>query len=304
MRKVVFSGLAVLAMGACSAREPSEEQPSEPQLLESNFDGGKPMWVGPVERSHLREEPFDRWFDSGYEAYTPDAAAVSELGEALSSVRLEVYLGTWCGDSRREVPRLYRVVDEASFPEDRIEVHALSDHDRAFKHTPGGKERERLVHRTPTIILMKNGEEMGRIVQNPRSRIETDLLAIAKGDSYTPRFGAESRLHEIVSSRDVDFLERHEEELAEELGALGETESLWHYAEYDLLVNDKPREAVAVLNIYLHLFPESSKAYYLLATAYRDLGEIARARDAVTESLRYDENDRKARALLKKLSAK
>lgn len=49
-----------------------------------------------------------------YESYSPDLAVMAALrGSARASrARLQVYLGTWCGHSMTEVPRLLRVADD------------------------------------------------------------------------------------------------------------------------------------------------------------------------------------------------
>ena len=177
------------------------------------------------------------------ESYTPSSDAVVALSTSLDSVDVEVYLGTWCSDSTRDVPRLNRVLDDAGFSLDRLEMIALSDRPGEFKLSPAGKDRERLLHRTPTIVISRDGREIGRIVQNPVESLEEDMLAIASGEPYVPRFGAEARLHEIVSSGGLGALEGRTSELAAELGSLGDSDSLWHYATFDLLVNDKPRRS-------------------------------------------------------------
>ena len=141
------------------------------------------------------------------------------------------------------MPRLNRVLDDAGFSLDRLEMIALSDRPGEFKLSPAGKERERLLHRTPTIVISRDGREIGRIVQNAVESLEEDMLAIASGEPYVPRFGAEARLHEIVSTSGMGALEGRTSELADELGSLGDSDSLWHYATFDLLVNDKPRRS-------------------------------------------------------------
>ena len=230
----------------------------------------------------------------------PDAVAA--LSTSLDSVDVEAYLGTWCSDSTRDVPRLNRVLDDAGFSLDRLEMIALSDRPGEFKFSPGGKEQERLIHRTPTIVISRDGREIGRIVQNSVGSIEEDMLAIVNGEPYVPRFGAEARLHEIVSSGGMGAVEGRPSELADELGALGDSDSLWHYAKFDLLVNDKPQEAAAVLDVFLQLYPESARGHLLLAQAHRDLGELDQALIDVRRSLEYDAGNEDAMSLEEELS--
>ena len=52
------------------------------------------------------------------------------------------------------------------------------------KDTPEGLEEGMDIQYVPTIILFKNGEELGRIVESPVETLEKDLLKIAKGEPY------------------------------------------------------------------------------------------------------------------------
>lgn len=276
-------------------------QSDEPQLLESYYGDGAPMWVGKVQRTHMTQSPFDDWFNPGYESYVPDSIAVAALTELPETVEIEVYLGTWCSDSTRDLPRLYRVMDAAGIREEKTRMYALSDHPGTFKQSPGGTEEDYLIHRTPTILVLQDGQEMGRIVQNANQTIEQDLVNILKGESYIPRFTAEYRILKILKDEGMEALVQRREALAEEVKTLGDPESLWHLAQYDLLFNNKPEEAIAVLDIHLMVNPESARGYFLLAQAYQDLGDVSKAVEACELSLRFEPINEDAKALLETL---
>ena len=58
--------------------------------------------------------------------YLPDAALSDKIKKLISNdISLQVFLGTWCGDSRREVPRLLRLLDDVGFPEKNLQIIAL-----------------------------------------------------------------------------------------------------------------------------------------------------------------------------------
>ncbi len=96
--------------------------------------------------------------------------------------------GTWCGDSRREVPRLWKILEEAGYPVDEIEMLAVG----SARFTPRMGISEELldwskavkkrygVERVATIILYRGGEETGRIVETPEGSLEENLLAISR----------------------------------------------------------------------------------------------------------------------------
>jgi thiol-disulfide isomerase/thioredoxin len=85
-----------------------------------------------------------------------------------------VFIGTWCGDSRREVPRFLRIAKEAGIEESRVRLYNL---DRS-KTSPDGLTERWAIDRVPTFIILRQGREVGRIVERPRSTLEGDLLSI------------------------------------------------------------------------------------------------------------------------------
>ena len=69
---------------------------------------GKPMLLGKVSIDELKQEPFTGWYLDEFDNYDLD----TELLDAISNpnqYNYEIFLGTWCGDSRREVPRLEKI---------------------------------------------------------------------------------------------------------------------------------------------------------------------------------------------------
>jgi thiol-disulfide isomerase/thioredoxin len=106
----------------------------------------------------------------------------------MKDVTVVCVLGTWCGDSRREIPRLWKVLDSAGVPESDLKMFAVgsSTFTRAMPIPPGvfdwsdDLKKWYDVSRVATIILLRNGKEIGRIVEAPEGRLEDDLLAIVE----------------------------------------------------------------------------------------------------------------------------
>ena len=79
--------------------------------------------VGEVTREDvLKLEP--AWQDS-QQAYRPDSSAVAILAAADRPVAIKVIFGTWCSDSRREVPRFWKILERAHNPNLQLEMIAV-----------------------------------------------------------------------------------------------------------------------------------------------------------------------------------
>ncbi len=253
-----------------------------------------PILVGVLTRADLRKPPFAEWFDRQYSQYEPAADAVDGLRARLASISIEVYFGTWCGDSRRQVPRLMRLLDLAGFGEERFRLVGLSDRPMEFKKSPGNPEAGRRVHRTPTIVVLRDGAEIGRIVETPSMSLEADLLAILEGRGPEPKYGAEAFVHRLLSDLPPAEAEKTLQSTLQEISKRGDPGSLWHYAEYDLLRNGRAREAKAVLDLHLELDPQSVIGYILLGEALSALELKKEAEEAIQRALAIEPGNRRA----------
>jgi thiol-disulfide isomerase/thioredoxin len=119
-----------------------------------------------------------RWFQTNYERYTPDAATINKLKADLQDYEVLLFMGTWCGDSKREVPRFYKILDAADFPEYQLTVVALSGKAELYKQSPQHEEAGLNIEYVPTFIVYKDGLEIGRIIEQPHNSLEKDLLTI------------------------------------------------------------------------------------------------------------------------------
>jgi len=111
-------------------------------------------------------------FASVYEEAVVAPEFIELITQVEQGAEFLVFLGTWCGDSEREVPRFLRIVQDAGIGEDRVRLYNL---DRS-KTSPDGLTARWGIERVPTFIILRDGREVGRIVERPRSTLEGDLL--------------------------------------------------------------------------------------------------------------------------------
>lgn len=106
------------------------------------------------------------------QSYAPDPAAVAVLKTRKSPVDLYIFFGTWCSHCRRYIPALIRTLELAQNPMLRTHFVAI-DPDRT---QPKDQLARWQVKLTPTIIVSSKGKEVGRIVADPVTTIERDLV--------------------------------------------------------------------------------------------------------------------------------
>jgi hypothetical protein len=133
---------------------------------------GQDEMVGPLTRDALMERQPD--WQAVAAAYQPKPDSVDKLRALAREVRVEIYLGTWCSDSKAHVSAYFKVLEMADTP--LIQTACVGVPEDKAKRAPYylGKDIEKL----PTFIVLVDGREAGRIVETPERSVEEDLVRI------------------------------------------------------------------------------------------------------------------------------
>tara|TARA_Y100001935_G_scaffold169476_1_gene139824 strand:- start:738 stop:1307 length:570 start_codon:yes stop_codon:yes gene_type:complete len=150
---------------------------------------GKPMLLGKVSIDELKQEPFKGWYHKEFDSYELDNELLGAIAEP-NQYNYELFLGTWCGDSRREVPRLEKIFIELGIDFSQIIIITV---DRE-KVSPNNEQEGKDIRYVPTLIVKNNNVEIGRIVESPSSEsasLESDLLEISLGIPPKPNYNGD-----------------------------------------------------------------------------------------------------------------
>lgn len=88
--------------------------------------------------------------------------------------KIMVFLGTWCPDSQRNVPPFINLIEAAA--NKNIEVEYIGVDRR--KVDPDNLVADYSITRVPTFVVLRNGEEIGRLTERPKNTVEKDLIEI------------------------------------------------------------------------------------------------------------------------------
>jgi len=115
------------------------------------------------------------WTDI-YQNYRTDSKYIEILKTKIDEhLRIDVYLGLWCPDSRNNVPVFMRILDSLDIP--NINVNYYNCERKASKDIKYYVE-DLKVERVPTFIFYRDGKEIGRIVENPKKSLAEDFMEI------------------------------------------------------------------------------------------------------------------------------
>ena len=128
----------------------------------------------------LNKNPHAEWFKKNYSDYTIDEEIVEKLKPLFKDIDIKIFMGTWCTDSRKEIPVFYKLMDKLQLDNKKIELIGMT----LEKTTPDSLELNQNIINVPTFIFKKNGKEINRIVEFPIETIEKDILEILTTNDY------------------------------------------------------------------------------------------------------------------------
>lgn len=178
--------IALAATGCRSSKKSATENiaPAQPQAVTEevqdhvwDFRDATTWILGDFSPARLLDPPHSTWYLGEFANYVPDKAIMEELKKTdISNYSITIVLGTWCPDSRREVPRFMKIADLWGFPEDKIRFLGVDIN----KIAPLADYPALGIERVPTFIFYKNNSEVGRIIEVPVTSLEQDTRDILR----------------------------------------------------------------------------------------------------------------------------
>ncbi|WP_196885515.1 tetratricopeptide repeat protein [Aureivirga sp. CE67] len=150
------------------------------------------------------DENFQKWFVKNYEEF-PEVEK-QKWAKKLKDVEVDIYLGTWCGDSKRWVPRFVKIWDDLGLKREQLKFIALYDStkENTYKQSPDGEEKGKGIHRVPTFIFKRNQEEIARIVETPNNSLEVDIKQIAMDCPSKPNYRVANYFMKEFQEKNID----------------------------------------------------------------------------------------------------
>ena len=143
--------------------------------IDKDPNTGNTMFIGRCLFEDLADDPNFAWMISGSKNYKVNESVTEELKKILPSCELIIFMGTWCEDTQDELPKLYQTM---------LYAHCYTNYKmyavNREKQSKRNEEKSYNITNVPTIIVMKNGKELGRIVEHPQKSFEQDLLDIVR----------------------------------------------------------------------------------------------------------------------------
>ncbi len=292
---ILFS---ILILTACK-----DNQPQKSEVEQSVVNDAEDKLLGKINKDDLTEPVYAEWFQPAYEDYEVNTELVNSYKEELKKYEIEVFMGTWCEDSQREVPALLKILEASDYPMDQLKIIAIDDEIVTYKRSPDGEEEGKNIHHVPTIILKKDGEEVNRMIEYPVRTIEEDFEVIMSGN-YIPYYYAADMVDGRLEEMGLETFKESLETLATELK--GKTRDVYELNTYAKTIfrQGKKEEGIQVATLNTMIYPENPNAYVGLGSRLTDMDRNKEALKFYEKAVELDPDDSEFRGLLEEVKAK
>ena len=150
MKKILFA-VFLLVSGTVMAQEPSVSRDAY----------GNKVVRGFMTQQELATDTAFSWYGRNIKGFSPDAAAVQAFRNKKDAIHIIAFGGTWCEDTQNLLPKFFALTDAAGFSQDRVTLLGVDREKKTVQHFSEALG----VTRVPTFIVMKDGKEVGRVVE-------------------------------------------------------------------------------------------------------------------------------------------
>jgi tetratricopeptide (TPR) repeat protein len=263
-----------------------------------------PKLLGTITTGDLEKNPYAEWYTKNYNEYAPNPDVVEQLKKQKpGQYKIKILLGTWCGDSKREVPRMTKLLSQLSFPIQNLELIGLNDSSAVYKQGPRHEEAGLEIYRVPTFIVIENNKEIGRINEYPAETLERDLLKILTKTQYSPSYASYEMLRGwqkqgLLADENISV-----KGLGSKLRSVLTHEGELNAAGYVFLRRGDIKEAITIFRINVYLYPQSANCFDSLGEAYMVGGFKEKSIIAYEGALKLDPANESVKKQLETLRA-
>lgn len=151
MKKIILPVLAFFVATVAMA---------QPAQVSTEADGTK-IIKGFMTREELATDAAFSWYAQNQKGYVPEQNAVAALKASKDSIHILAFGGTWCDDTKNVLPKFYVLADAAGLSQDHITLLGVDRSKKTMHHLSEAFH----VDRVPTFIVLKHGQEIGRVVE-------------------------------------------------------------------------------------------------------------------------------------------
>ncbi|MEP7237517.1 MAG: thioredoxin domain-containing protein [Ferruginibacter sp.] len=155
MKKYVFTLLFIISATAAVFAQAQYEASQDPKHPEVKVARGL------INKYQLQNDTAFKWYSPNQGGYKPDTATLNAFERAKGKYQFVVFGGTWCEDTQFILPKFFLLQEKSGLSENTITLFGVN----RDKNSLGNIANAFNVTNVPTFIVMKDGKEVGRVVE-------------------------------------------------------------------------------------------------------------------------------------------
>jgi thiol-disulfide isomerase/thioredoxin len=154
MKKGLFFGFFIFSVHFLIAQAQYEisQDPKHPEVK---------VLRGLINKYTIENDSSFKWYNFSQSIYGPDTATLNAMERAKNNVQFVIFGGTWCDDTQFILPKFFKLQEMSGVPDTAITLFGVN----RLKKSLGSIADAFNIKNVPTIIVMKDGKELGRVVE-------------------------------------------------------------------------------------------------------------------------------------------
>ena len=247
-----------------------------------------------------RDSNYKIWFHNYYKQLKLPKKRL-KLKSKLKKTTVDIYLGTWCGDSKKWVPQFIRLWDELGLKRSQLRLIGLYNDEKRYKIAPNGEEQGKQIHRVPTFIFKSDNVEYARIVESPKTDLITDVAQIAFGFPSNPNYEGANYLFKLLDTKSNEEIQENINEHYKILMSKTHHSKELNTLGYVLLRNKRIKEALLCFELNTYLYKYIPNVYDSYGEALTSDGKHLKALKMYQKVLTIEPENKNAKTLIKYL---
>ena len=118
-----------------------------------------------------------RWYNTNQKFYAPDSSTLNAFGRTRGKLQFVLFGGTWCEDTQFILPQFFKLQEMSGVPDSVVTFFGVNRDKKSLANIADAFG----IINVPTIIVMKNGKELGRVVEYGKTgKWDKELAEIIK----------------------------------------------------------------------------------------------------------------------------
>src|SRR5437868_1577543 len=116
---------------------------------------------GMINKYLVQNDTSFQWYKANKKFYTPDSATLNAFERVRGKYQFVLFGGTWCEDTQFILPQFFKVQEMSGIPDSTITFFGVNREKKSLANISDAFA----ITNVPTIIVMKEGKEVGRVVE-------------------------------------------------------------------------------------------------------------------------------------------